>query len=143
MRIIYQRILFWIVALIILALAWGTVYACESYEECMELTPPMEGTMIVGGVVKHAGKIHHLRPEDHYFVLKAIAYKLDEISNKLYKQDPHHGWLCIDRAPDGFCRKEVRDGSPTHKNYMECLYGCDSVGEETCEEICARTLTHV
>lgn len=58
---------------------------CNSYESCMELVPPSYGAMIIGGVIKQAPKIYELRPEDNYFVLKAIAFKLDEISKKLDK----------------------------------------------------------
>ena len=82
--------------LLTLLLVSRPVFACESYEECIQ----------IGEKVYAEIGPEHQWASMHY--TKAIAYKLDEISEHLKNQDPHYGWKCIRRLSDGFCAEEKR-----------------------------------
>jgi len=85
-----------------------TVFACDSYEDCMK---PLIQRCIDNNETQMAKNACLDSSEDNMSqdYLKAIAYKLDEISKWQKEQilnNRNYGWDCIKRASDGFCQEE-------------------------------------
>lgn len=69
-------------ALLLLLLLPSPAMACESYEECMG-----DASSFSDGVTFGRGNFATPAQSNQTMFLKAIAYKLDEISKKLDKQE--------------------------------------------------------
>ena len=72
----------------ILLLLCSDVWACNSYEECMKI----ERSIPIADMSPDSGMVTHwefpnkgVKEPASYYIVKAIAYKLDEISKKLDK----------------------------------------------------------
>lgn len=70
--------------LLTLLLVSSPVFACDSFEECIDLADPSE----------YGASLN---------ALKAIAYKLDEISNKLPDKNP------VISLPEAFAKRNKHD----------------------------------
>ena len=71
-----------------LLIAWGEARACETFEECMKAQTDLstfvnsEGNLVQRGTTYYGDSA----------ILKAIAFKLNEISEKLDKPDNTRNW---------------------------------------------------
>lgn len=82
-----------IIAMLLLS---APAMACESYEECMK-----DGIT----VVFHKGKTYQKPMPSERDILKAIAYKLDEISRILEKADHIHTFSVWSYDQHSTCRR--------------------------------------